>query len=94
MIIIRTYVKSPYLAFESVLRITGELNENHVQSILKQYKSIVSHIKTTWHYSIKVISETVNTMGKVPGTLQSKFIDIIVKTKLILKRIRKLFGAP
>ena len=60
------------------------LVEDDIQLILKQYSSnFVTYEKLPGIYSSKDFSELVHIMGYHEGTLQSRYDDTSMKTKLI-----------
>ena len=69
------------------------LGENSIQLILKQYISnFVTYEITPVIYSIEDLSAVIYTMGDLEGTLQTKYDDISMKAKLLLKGIGGTFG--
>ena len=87
------YAGSPFRDFESYLKIVVGRDENDIQLIIKQYQSnFVTYELSHDTYTIKDVSEAVYTMGEYEGTLQIKYVDIAMKTKIILNRFGSTFG--
>ena len=85
--------RSPSRDFENYLRIVVGLNKDDVWLTLKPYISnFVTFKITPGIYTINDISEVVYTTGNHEGTLQIKYDDITLKTKLISKRLGGIFG--
>ena len=83
------YARCIFKDFESYLRIVVGLDEDDIQSTLKQIISkFATYELSPAIYTSKDISEVVHTMGDHEGTLQLDDDDITMKTKLILT----LFG--
>ena len=81
------YGRSPFRVCESYLGIVVGLDEEDIQLLKKQYISnFVFHEFTPGIYSNKNISEADYTMSDHEGTLNPKYDDISMKTKLILTR--------
>ena len=74
------------------LKTARDFDEHDTQLNLKHYISKFSRFeRAPGNYSIKDNSEIVYTKADRPGTLQLGFDDIMLKTKLILKRIGESF---
>ena len=87
------YARSPFRDFEIYPRIVIGLEEDDIQLILKQYNSnFVTYEISPGIYSIQDIAEAVYTVGDHEGTLQIKYDDVTMKTKLILARFGSTFG--
>ena len=87
------YAKSPFRDFESFLRMTGDLDEDDIQLILKQYnEKFVSYELGPGKYSIEDLQKAVYPLGDHKGTLQIKYDDLNKKVKLILTRFGLTFG--
>ena len=87
------YAISPFGDFESFLRTTGDLTEDDIQLILKQYISIfVTFEIPRGIYTTKDILDAVYTVGDHEGTLQLENDEISMKTKLVLTCFGGTFG--
>ena len=92
MILLMCYARSPIRAFESCLRIIVGLNENDIQLILKQNISrFMTYEIPPGNYSIEDISEIVSTKSEREGTLQLEYVDISMKTKIVLNQFSGTF---
>ena len=79
------YARSPFRDFESFLRMTGDLDEDDIQLILKQYNSnFVTYELDTGNYTIEDLQKAVYPLGDLGGTLQIEYYDSNKKVKLIL----------
>ena len=77
------YARSPFRDFDRYLRTVVGSDKDDIQLSLKQQKSnFVSYEISPGIHSIKFISEVLHTMGDHEGTLQIKFVNVSVKTKL------------
>ena len=86
------YAKSPFLDFESYLRIVVRLDEEDNQLILKKYNShFITYGLPPGIYSIQDILDTIYTFSGHMETIQIEYDDISMKTKIILKYIEYLF---
>ena len=82
------YAKSPFLDFESYLRIVVRLDEEDNQLILKKYNShFITYGLPPGIYSIQDILDTIYTFSGHMETIQIEYDDISMKTKIILKYI-------
>ena len=89
-----SYARSPFIDFESYLRIVVGLDEDDIQLILKQYNSnFVTYQLSQGIYTIEDISKAVSTKGDHEGTLKIENDDITMETKIILTRFGSTFGA-
>ena len=87
------YARSPFRDFESFLRMTGDLDEDDVQLILKQYNSIfVTYELDTGNHTIEDLQKAVYPLGDHEGTLQIEYDDSNKKVNLILNRFGDTFG--
>ena len=87
------YARSPFGDCESYLRIVAGLDKEDFHLILKQFSSLfVTYILTLGIYTNKDIAEAVYTTGDHEGTLQIKYDDVTMKTKLVLNRFGSTFG--
>ena len=87
------YARSPFPDFESFLRMTGDLDEDDIQLILKQYnENFVSYELDPGNYSIEDLQKAVYPLVDHEGTLQIKYDDLNKRVKLILTRFGLTFG--
>ena len=87
------HARSTFRDSESFLRMTGDLDEDDVQLILKQYnEKFVSYELDPGNYSIEDLQKAVYPLGDHEGTLQIKNDDLNKKVKLILTRFGLTFG--
>ena len=87
IIILLGYARSSLQGFEILLRLKVSLDEDDLQLIAKQWKSIfITYETPTGIYAISVLPEVVYTMKDYEGTLQIEYDDISLKTKIILIR--------
>ena len=92
-ILLMYYARSPFRDFESFFRMTGDLDEDDVQLILKQYNSnFVTYELDPGSYTIENIQEAVYPLGVHEGTLQIEYYDLNKTTKLILTHFGSTFG--
>ena len=88
MMIVLAYAKSPFRDFETYLRIVVPLDEEDIQLILKEYNShFITYELPPGIYSIQDILDTINTFSGHMETIQIKYDDISMKSKIILKCI-------
>ena len=93
IILLMYYARSPFRDFESFLRMRGDLDEDDIQLILKQYNSnFVTYELDTGNYTIEDLQKAVYRLGDHEGTLQIKYDDSNKKVKLILTRFVLTFG--
>ena len=93
IILLMYYARSPVRDFESFLRMTGDLDEDDIQLILKQYNSnSITYELDTGNYTIEDLQKAVYPLGDHEGTLQIKYDDSNKKVKLILTRFGDTFG--
>ena len=93
LILIMYYARSSFRDFESFLRMIGDLNEDDIQLILKQYnEKFVTYELDPGNYTIEDLQKDVYPLGDYPGTLQIEYDDLNKKTKLILTRFGSTFG--
>ena len=93
IILLVYYARSPFRDFESFLRMTGDLDEDDIQLILKQYNSnFVTYELDTGNYTIEDLQKAVYSLGDHEGTFQIEFDDSNKKVKLILTRFGDTFG--
>ena len=87
------YARSPFRDFESYLRMTGDLDEDDIQLILKQYnEKFVTYELDPFNHTIEDLQKAVYPLGDYPGTLQTEYDDLNKKTKFILTRLGSTFG--
>ena len=87
------FARSPFRDFESYPRIVVGLDEDDIQLILKQHHSnFVIYDLSPRIFTIKDISEAVDTMGDHERTPKVEYDDIDMKTKLLLTRFGGTFG--
>ena len=68
---------------------TGDLNEDDNQLILRQYKShFVTYEIPPGNYTLRDISDAVYTMGDQEGTLKLENEDVSMKIKLVFNSFR------
>ena len=92
-ILLMYYARSPFRDFESFPRMTGDLVDDDIHLILKQYNSIfVTHELDIGNYTIEDIQKAVYPLGDHEGTSQIKYADLNKKVKLIVTRFRLTFG--
>ena len=90
MMILLAYAKSPFRDFETYLRIVVRLDEKDIQLILKEYNShFITYELPPGIYSIQDILDTIHTFSGHMETIQIKYDDISMKSKIILKYIDK-----
>ena len=88
MMILLAYAKSPFRDFETYLRIVVRLDEEDIQLILKEYNShFITYELPPGIYSIQDILDSINTFSGHMETIQIKYDDISMKSKIILKYI-------
>ena len=92
-ILLLYYARSLFRDFESFLRMTGDLDEDDIQLILKQYnEKFVTYELEPGNYSIEDIQKSVYPLGDHEGTLQIEYDDLNKKVKLIFTRFGGTFG--
>ena len=90
MMILLAYAKSPFRDFETYLRIVVRLDEKDIQLILKEYNShFITYELPPGIYSIQDILDTIHTFSGHMETIQIKYDDISMKSKIKLKYIDK-----
>ena len=83
MILLLGYNGSLFRDFESFLRIVVGLDEVDIQLILKRYNShFITYEITPGTYTIKDISDTIDTFSGHSEIIQIEYDDIIMKTKI------------
>ena len=93
IILFMYYARTPFRDFESFLGMTGDLNEDDIQLILKQYNSnFVTYELDTGNYTIEDLQKAVYPLGGHEGTLQIEYDESNKKVKLILTRFGVTFG--
>ena len=92
-ILLMYYARSPFRDFESFLRMTGDLNEDDIQLILKQYnEKFVTYELDPGNYTIEDLEKTVYPLSDQQGTLQIRYDELNRKVRLILTRFGLTFG--
>ena len=92
-ILLMYYARSPFRDFEIFLRMTGDLDENDIQLILKQYnEKFVTYELDPGNYTIEDLQKSVYPLGDHERTLQIEYDDLNKKVKLILTRFGITFG--
>ena len=92
-ILLMAYARSPFPDFESFLRMTGDLDEDDIQLILKQYdEKFVTYEIDPGNYTIEDLQKAVYPLGDHEGTLKIEFDDLNKKVKLVLTRFGGTFG--
>ena len=87
------YARSPFRDFESYLRIVVDLDEDDIQSILKQYNAnFVTYELDPGNYTIEDLQKAVYPLSDHEGTLQTEYHDLNRKTKLFLTHFGLTFG--
>ena len=87
------YARFLFRDFESYFIIVVGLDEDDIQSFLKQYnEKIITYEISPGIYTIEDISKLVYAMGNHEGTLQIEYDDDTMKAKLILTRFGSTFG--
>ena len=85
-ILLLNYSRSQFRDFESYLRIRVGLDEEDIQLILKEYNShFITYELTPGIYTIQDISDVVQTFSGHSDIIEIEYIDISMKTKIILK---------
>ena len=85
-ILLLNYSRSQFRDFESYLRIRVVLDEKDIQLILKEYKShFITYELSPGIYTIKDISDAVQTFSGHSDIIEIEYNDISMKTKIILK---------
>ena len=93
IILLMGYARSPFIDFESYLRIVIGLNEDDIQLILKQYnEKFITYELDPGNYTIEDLQQTVYPLGDHKGTLQIEYDDLHKKVKFILTRFGSNFG--
>ena len=94
-ILLLNYSRSQFRDFESYLRIRVGLDEEDIQLILKEYNShFITYELNPGIYTIKDISDVVQTFSGHSDIIEIEYDDISMKTKIILKYkdLRENFG--
>ena len=92
-ILLMAYARSPFRDFESFLRMTGDLDEDDIQLILKQYnEKFITYELDPGNYTLEDLQKAVYPLGDHEGTLQIKYDDLNKKVKFILTRFGGTFG--
>ena len=94
-ILFLNYSRSQFRDFESYLRIRVGLDEEDIQLILKEYNShFITYQLSPGIYTIKDISDVVQTFSGHGVIIEIEYNDISMKTKIILKYkdLRENFG--
>ena len=85
-ILLLNYSRSQFRDFESYLRIRVGLDEKDIQLILKEYNSdFITYELSPGIYTIKDISDVVQTFSGHNDIIEIEYNDISMKTKIILK---------
>ena len=85
-ILLLNYSRSQFRDFETYLRIRVGFDEKDIQLILKEYNShFITYELSPGIYSIKDISDVVQTFSGHSDILEIEYNDISMKTKIILK---------
>ena len=85
-ILFLNYSRSKFRDFESYLSIRVGLDEEDIQLILKEYNShFITYELTPGIYTIKDISDVIQTFSGHSDIIQIEYNDISMKTKIILK---------
>ena len=95
MILLLGYSRSLFRDFQRYLRIVVGLDEEDIQSILKQYNShFITDELTPEIYTIQDISDTIQTFSGHSEIIQIEYDDITKETIIVLKYIggQKEFG--
>ena len=96
LILLKFYARSPFRDFDGFLRMTGDLNEDDIQLISKQYnEKFVTYELDPGNYTFEDLQTAFYPLGDYPGTLQTlqiQYDDLNKKTKLILTRFGTTFG--
>ena len=93
LIILMGYARSPFIDFESYLRMAVGLEENNIRLILKQYnEKFLPYEFEPGNYTIEDIQKAVYPLGDHEGTPQIEYDDTNKKIKLILTRFGLTFG--
>ena len=86
LLLLRDYSMSLFRDFESYLRIVVGLDEEDIQLILKEYNShFITYELTPGIYTIKDISDAIQTFSGHKEIIEIEYDDISMKTKLFLK---------
>ena len=94
-ILLSNFSRSKFRDFESYLRFRVGLDEEDIQLILKEYNShFITYELSPGIYTIKDISEVVQTFSGHSDIIEIEYNDISMKTKIILKYkdFRENFG--
>ena len=84
-ILLLNYSRSQFRDFECYLRIRVGLDEEDIQLILKEYNShFITHELSPGIYTIKDISDVVQTFSGHSDIIEIEYDDISMKTKIIL----------
>ena len=93
LILLMAYARSPFRDFESFLRMTGDLDEDDIQLMLKQNnENIITYELDPGNHTLEDLQKAVYPLGDSEGTLQIKNGDTNNKVKLILTRYGSSFG--
>ena len=93
LILLMAYARSPFRDFESFLRMTGDLDEDDIRLMLKQYnEKFITYELDPGNYTLEDLQKAVYPLGDYEGTLQIKYGDTNNKVKLILTRYGSTFG--
>ena len=86
MVILFGYSASLFRDFESYLRLVIGLDEIVIQLILKEYNSnFITYELTPGIYTIKDISDAIQTFSGHEGTIQYEYDDISMRATIVLK---------
>ena len=94
-ILLLNYSRSQFRDFENYLRIVVGLDEKDIQLILKEYNShFITYELSPGIYTIKDISDVVQTFSGHSDIIEIEYNDISVKTKIFFKYkdLRENFG--
>ena len=85
-ILFLNYSRSQFRDFEGYLRIRVGLDEEDIQLVLKEYNSLfITYELSPGIYTIKDISDVVQTFSGHSDIIEIEYNDISMKTKIILK---------
>ena len=86
MVLLFGYSASSFRDFESYLRLVIGLDEKDIQLILKEYNShFITYELTPGTYTIKDISDAIQTFSGHEGTIHLEYDDISMRATIVLK---------
>ena len=86
MVLLFGYSASSFRDFESYLRLVIGLDEKDIQLILKEYNShFITYELSPGIYTIKDISDAIQTFSGHEGTIQLEYDDISMRATIVLK---------